>query len=31
MLKSLTLEELQAFFLELADREFFDVRPPDWW
>ena len=31
MLKSLTLEELQAFFLELADREFRDVKPQDWW
>jgi hypothetical protein len=30
MLKPLTLEELQSFFLELADREFAAVRPPDW-
>lgn len=30
MLKPLTLEELRAFFLELADREFRDVKPPDW-
>ena len=31
MLKPLTLEKLRAFFLELADREFRDVRPPDWY
>ncbi|MBE9509165.1 MAG: hypothetical protein IMY86_14095, partial [Chloroflexi bacterium] len=31
MLKSLTLDDLQAFFLELADREFRDVRPPNWY
>jgi hypothetical protein len=30
MLKPLTLEELQSFFLELADREFRDIKPPDW-
>lgn len=30
MLKPLTLEELQTFFLKLADREFHSVKPPDW-
>jgi len=30
MLKPLTLEELQAFFIKLADREFRDIKPPDW-
>ncbi len=31
MLKPLTLDELQTFFLELADREFRDVRPLNWY
>lgn len=31
MLRPLTLEELQSFFLELADREFRDIRPPNWY
>ncbi len=30
MLKPLTLEELRAFFLELGDREFLDLKPPNW-
>lgn len=30
MLKPLTLERLQSFFSELADREFRDVKPPGW-
>ncbi len=30
MLKPLTLAELQSFFLELSDREFRDIKPPDW-